>query len=678
MTDDYQSATRFDRFAALAVITALGITWPVLDLLGSNAEFFVARRSPKWEMVALTVALAVGVPLVVALLGSLPGRIGSILGTGLIAFTSTSLALLYVRRIPIPWWVATLIACGLGVAAAWAFHRFDPARLFARYLLPAPLVLVAVFLFTTPAGAVLADEGTAIGSPVEPANPTPVVMLVFDEFPVASLIDPDGNLRADQYPNFARLAADGTFFRNAITVEQQTTHSVPAMLTGVIPDQSKTPFAGQYPDNLFTALQDSYDLEVLETITQLCPRSLCEGIGQSTTPIIRDVGIVAGHLLLPEGLTGGLPQIDRGWGDFGAATADFDVVASFRENLEADPRKPIATLVEQIGQMGSGKPPLHFLHAVIPHHPWQFLPDGRRYPLISERAPGSDSPGWGPDEFLVAQAMQRHLLQIGYIDHALGQILDALDQAGIYEDALIVLVADHGISVRPGVAHQRQISDTTIGEIAAIPLFIKAPGQSGGVVDDRRALTIDIVPTIADVLGVDLPWDTDGVSLFGPDPGRTETTTIGPFSEATFGVGGAEKLEVAARLESLFPAGDPWALRPNGGPDLVGTTIDPANLASAGFTAELDRPTHYTAVDTTGDVIPSRLTAGLNGDVDGNEVLAVTVNGVVGAMTRSYVEEGEAFFQAMLPPEMFRDGNNDIAVFHVAEDGNLTLVGRSR
>jgi hypothetical protein len=417
---------------------------------------------------------------------------------------------------------------------------------------------------------------------------------------------------------------------------------------------------------------------VLETITQLCPRSLCEGIGQSTTPIVRDVGIVAGHLLLPEGLTGGLPQIDRGWGDFGAATSDFDVVASFRENFEADPRKPIATLVAQIGQTGTGKPPLHFLHAVVPHHPWQFLPDGRRYPLVSERAPGSDSPGWGPDEFLVAQAMQRHLLQVGYIDHALGQILDALDQAGIYDDSLIVLVADHGISVRPGVAHQRKISDTTIGEIAAIPMFIKAPDRVGGVIDDRRALTIDIVPTIADVLGLELPWDTDGVSLFGPDPGRTESTTIGPFSEATFGVDGSEKLEVAARLESLFPEGDPWALRPSGSEDLLGTPIDPTNLGSAGFTAALDRPTHYTAVDTTGDVIPSRLTGDLNGDVSGSEVLAVTVNGVVGAMTRSYIEDGEASFQAMLPPDLFRDGDNDIAVYEVADDGTLMLVERSR
>lgn len=677
MAAERQAPTRFDRFAALAVLTALGVTWPVLDLLGRNAEFFVARRSPKWEIVVLASALAVGIPLMVALIGSLPGRFGRLLGTFLIALTSASLALLYVRRAPLPWWAATAIAAAIGMAAAWAFIRFDPARLFARYLSPAPLVLVAVFLFTTPAGAVLADEGSEIGSPVVPGDPAPIVMLVFDEFPVASLIDPEGDLRVDRFPNFARLAGDATWYRNAVTVEQQTEHSVPAMLTGVVPDQSKTPFAGQYPDNLFTALQDSYDLEVLETITQLCPRSLCEGIGTSETPILRDVGVVAGHVLLPAGLTANLPQIDRGWGDFGAATSDFDVVAAFRQNFEADPRKPIATLIEDIGEDDADRPTLHFLHAVVPHHPWQFLPDGRRYPLTVERAPGSDSPGWGPDGFLVAQALQRHLLQVGYVDHALGQILDALEEAGTYDDAMIVLVADHGIAVRPNVPHQRQISNDTIGEVAAIPLFVKLPGQTEGAIDDRRALTVDIVPTIADVIDADLSWETDGVSLMGPDPGRTESTTVGPFSEATYGADGDEKLAVAARIEDLFPGGDPWKLTPGVGADLLGTEVDPESLDSVGLTARLDRPLFYTVVDTTGDVIPARLTGTLIGDVSGDEVIAVSVNGTIGAITRSYIEDDQPSFQAMIPPELFDDGENDIAFFLVGAGGELGRMAKS-
>ena len=38
-----------------------------------------------------------------------------------------------------------------------------------------------------------------------------------------------------------------------------------------------------------------------------------------------------------------------------------------------------------------------------------------------------------------------------------------------------------------------------------------------GNIDDYRAETIDIFPTIADALGIPLPWETDGMSLLAPD-----------------------------------------------------------------------------------------------------------------------------------------------------------------
>jgi hypothetical protein len=389
---------------------------------------------------------------------------------------------------------------------------------------------------------------------------------------------------------------------------------------------------------------------------------LCGETAPSTTPVLNDLGVVAGHVLLPAPFIDDLPPIDRSWGSFGVDTTDFDVVREFRAIFEADPRKHIWDFVERIDDDTGGRTGLYFLHALVPHHPWQFLPDGSRYPLNTERSPGSDSPGWGEDEFLVAQAMQRHLLQVGYVDHALGEILAALDDAGIYEDALIIMTADHGISVKPGVDHQRQIEDDTVGEIAEIPLLVKAPGREGGVIDDRRALTIDIMPTIADVLGTDLPWPADGVSLFGPDPGRTETTTTGPRSQITFGVDGTEKLAVAERLEGLFPGGDPFALLPDGAPDMRGQSVD-AGRAEAPFRATLDGSSAYDDVDLTSGVIPVRTTGKLLGDVQGDEFIGVAVNGTIGAVTRSYVEDGKPAFQAMVPPDLFRSGSNDVELF---------------
>ena len=666
--------SRVDRFAAVAVLTLFALTWPVLDLLGRNAEFFLARRSPKSEIVYLTLLATLLVPALFGLLGSLRGRLGLVVGLSLTGFLAAALAFLYVRRLPPPWWVTLPAALLLGLATTWAFRRFRTLRTVGRYLMVAPLPLLAVFLFTMPVGDVLREPDLTVGNPILVSDPAPVVMLVFDEFPLASIIDPDGNLRDLRYPNFGRLASDGLWFRNAVTVQQQTEHSVPAMLTGSVPDQSRIPVTGHYPFNLFTALRDRYDLHVHEAITQLCPRALCDGTTRSLSSLASDVSVVAGHVLLPEPLTRDLPPIDRGWGDFTAVTRDFDAAEEFRALLEAGARPPIDRFLDDIRSAGHQNPELFYLHALVPHHPWHFLPDGRSYPNVVDSNPASVDGGWEEDEFLVAQSMQRHLLQVGYADHVLGEVITALEEEAIYDESLIVVVADHGIAIRPGVDHQRQINEGSVGEIAAVPLFVKPPGSPGPVVDDRRALTIDILPTIADVLGAELPTDVEGISLLGPDPEREETTTIGPASSATYGVDGTEKMAVAARIEELFPGGDPWALRPEGSPDLIGTIVEGSGLEESGLRAVLREPWLYTDVDTTAEVIPARVGGSLYGDVDGTEILAVSLNGTIAAVTRSYLEEGRAAFLTMVPPLYLVDGRIEIEVYEVMPDGHLETV----
>ena len=680
MSDEASVASRRDRFAVLMALTALGVSWPVLELLSRNVEFFVVRRTSRWEIVGLGLLLAIGVPLVVAVIGSFRGTVGWVVGTALIIVTSFSVAWLYVRRAPLHWSLATALAIVIGLGVTRVFQRWDPARLLARLLSPAPLIMLLVFLFATPVGEFLSGSDTGAGSRLRPANSTPVMMIVFDELPEAALVDSSGDLRRDRFPNFARLAADGIWFSNAVTVNDSTEFSVPAMLTGVDPDGSKAPFTADHPENLFVALSEGRDLHVYETITQLCPESLCEATGNTSTPLLEDIGILAGHALLPDPLAGRLPPVDGAWADFGTSLAEFDSVASFREAFKADPRLPIEALVDDIGTTGSGGPPFYFLHAVVPHHPWQFLPDGRRYPLPVERAPGRSGAGWGDDDFLLAQASQRMLLQVEYTDTALGLILDALDQTGMYDDTAIVVVADHGIAIKQDVVHQRRVTSDTVGDIAAVPLFVKAPGGPAGVIDDRRAHTTDIAPTVAEILGTTLPWEVDGVSLLGPDPERTASTTGGPKGDVTYGADGHEHLEVAARLERWIPNGDPWLLRPASSPDILGDELEVVGLEPSPFSARLDQDESYDAIDLDLDVLAARVTGELRGDVDGTEVLAIVVNGKVGSLTRSFRDEdGErVLFQAMVPVEDWVDGPNDVAIVDIQPNGQFRLVERLR
>ncbi len=675
--------TRFDRIALPLALATMALAAPLLDLLGRNAEFFLSRRSPRIDVVVFALVIGVGIPLLFGALGWATGRLGRWPWLILMTLLGAVLARQVLRPLGLPDAVRTSLAViggvGLGVAGpAWSW-----LRTVGRYLSVAPLVVVAIFFFATPTGAVVRSSGAVIGASATPDNPVPIVIIGFDEFPVASIMRGDGSLNTEQYPNLARIARDGTWFRNTVGVEQQTEQAFPAILSGQIPQGDRPPYAGEYPNTIFSLLADSYDFTVIEAITQLCPEAVCgtpappAPAGDRARSLLRDSAVVSGHLFLPDFASSRLPPIEGRWGQFGTEVAgEFSAVAAFREQMDGDRRNAVADLVTAIDDHPTGRPFFGFLHILMPHHPWQYLPTGQAYPLVAEKSPGTTRTGWSDDQWLLDQGIQRHLLQVGYSDYALGQILDALDRQGVYDDAIVVVIADHGIAIEQNVFHQRYITPETVGQVAAVPLFIKGPGLEPGTVDDRRAETIDVVPTIADMLEIELPWQADGMSLLGPVD-RTSSTMRGPQGSVTFGIDGDEKLAVAADIARAFPTGDPYELRPPGTPDLAGEPVDLTDLGLSERTWALDRPEWYQDVDRSAPTIPTRITGRLDSRAGGSEILAVVVNGRVGAMVRAYLDpKGVPRFQAMIPPETLRAGDNTIELVEVA-GATLRLVERS-
>ena len=67
--------------------------------------------------------------------------------------------------------------------------------------------------------------------------------------------------------------------------------------------------------------------------------------------------------------------------------------------------------------------------------------------------------------------------------------------------ALVIVTADHGVSFRREVRGVTRLS-LNMADIAAVPLFVKYPGQTRGRTDRRAASVIDVLPTIADVLEI--------------------------------------------------------------------------------------------------------------------------------------------------------------------------------
>ena len=671
----------------LAGLSALAVAQPLFDLLARNAEFFAVRGSTRWDIVFFAVGLVVLPPLLLVGVEALAGLAHPRAATGAhLIFLGALVGLLVMQAVRSSDFEAApvlALAGATGVAAAAVYAYARPARMLLTVLAAAPLVFAGLFLLESPVSR-LVLHGTPEPRLAEVPSTAPVVMVVFDELPTVSLMDAEGEIDDERYPNFARLAGDATWYRNATTVHEWTTGAVPAILTGRRPETDDLPLYLDHPDNLFTLLGGGYQLRVMESQTHLCPDDLCnedrEPLPQRVGSLLSDLSIVYGHLVLPEGMSARLPSVTSSWRDFGAEEGP--VV-----RLQRGPSEPGGRATDYIGRDGEvqafvdgleapgRRPTLYFLHSLLPHHPWEYLPNGKVYASNLGTQPGMVDERWVGDPQLAIQGHQRHLLQVGYVDLLLGRILDRLEATGLYEDALIVLVADHGTSFRPH-GERRRIHGGNMAEIAFVPLFVKAPAQTAGRVVDEHVRTIDVLPTMAEILSVEIPWATDGRSVVEPTEGTREVVVATYSGEQVTGDLEemlAERDRILARQVSLFGDGDaaPGLYAAGPRPELLGQPVDGLAVSAGGeATFENFGETRY---DPESAFAPVRIYGRIRG-APGNQDIAVAVNGRIVATARSFEFNGETLVSTLAPEDAFRPGENSIRVYAVDGAGEQAVL----
>ena len=178
----------------------------------------------------------------------------------------------------------------------------------------------------------------------------------------------------------------------------------------------------------------------------------------------------------------------------------------------------------------SEEPPLYFMHVLLPHIPWAYLPSGKEYSLLplGPREQGHPLVGhgdilgmdrqthvWAGDELAVAQGRQRYLLQVGCVDRLLDRLVRRLKEVGLYDRSLVVITADHGVALLRDQP-LRGVTEATGPQLMSVPLLIKLPRQQRGVISDRNVESIDVLPTMAGILGIRLPWTPEGASALDP------------------------------------------------------------------------------------------------------------------------------------------------------------------
>lgn len=534
------SSSPLVRVLHLFTLCAFAFTQPLLTALEKQPVYLHDQQFSEIEIGVFFVALLLVLPLAFVGLDWLAQKVSwKCRGYGRNSvpfFLITLLLLSMVRPYSGHWWYWLYGTSGLLILivvlpCAWwltmLYERSSGLRFWLSLTSIGLIVFPGMFVWNwhrDHVAATTAKPGLNVG------NPVPVVFVIFDEFSGTTLMTPTAELDQARFPQFGRLAAMSTWYRNATTVSPRTDVAVPAVLSGNYPVTPPPPLAANYPGNLFELIEASraYDMKIFEPVSRLCPESINEepqferDHWKQSLELVHTMAAVYPRLIFTNDTPVWFPRIPREW--FGAHLGVDHGPAHFQSTLPGLFQYSGTDLRHQQQRhllrslKNTEKPEFCFFHTVYPHYPWSFLPSGTQYqseltaPRIPVGARGDLGEDWDNDPATVLRNEFRYRLQAGDADRFIGQLLDRLEEVGLLDRCLLIVTADHGVSFRPG--HSRRIPDAeSLPDIFSVPLFIKYPAQKEGHQDDRNIELIDLFPTIAELIELEIPQPIDGLAI---------------------------------------------------------------------------------------------------------------------------------------------------------------------
>ena len=233
------------RILHLFTLCAFAIGQPILTALSGQAVYLHDQKFGLIEISLLLVTLFLLVPLSCVVLDRF-ARLGSqrIQGWGsnsVLVLLTTLLLLSLIRPYATQWWAATQGSSGLMIIAfvipcSWGlvalYQQFAGVRVWLTVASLGLVIFPVHFLWNYQRFFAMQES---MRERAELQNPIPVVLIVFDEFSGITLMNERGEIDESRFPQFARLAKNSTWYRNATTVSPRTDIAVPAILSGQYP-----------------------------------------------------------------------------------------------------------------------------------------------------------------------------------------------------------------------------------------------------------------------------------------------------------------------------------------------------------------------------------------------------------------------------------------------------------
>lgn len=130
------------------------------------------------------------------------------------------------------------------------------------------------------------------------------------------------------------------------------------------------------------------------------------------------------------------------------------------------------------------------------HHPYK-MPESKYKMTLPKRYEGT--------------LVGNYILAQNYADYAMGQFLDQLKSSGLWEDSVIVFYGDHqGVSLYSLNGNEKSLMEEMVGheygytDMFNVPFIVHAPGIDQPAVYTQTGGQIDILPTVANLLGISM------------------------------------------------------------------------------------------------------------------------------------------------------------------------------
>lgn len=380
-----------------------------------------------------------------------------------------------------------------------------------RFAVELAAVGVAALVWGHPMALAPIDERVVTAAP--PPAGTPDVILISMDTTRADHMSTYGYARPTS-PNLTALAADALTFPEAKSVAQWTVPGHASMLTGMYPSRHGAHYSGDWKAGPKIAGRTRVFPLAADKVT------LAE--------MLRDRGYSTG------GFVANFANLDRAFG-FAQGFGRYEdspglllrpmphvvrFVQQFRPWFAKKPFRSAGELnaaaLTWMDAQPPNRPAFVFLNWLEPHH-WLAVPPydawAREIPtwrkwarkgLFTHAIPAKLAPD--AKEFITAS----YDGQIALMDAYLGELIAELKRRGRYENALIIVTADHGelLGEHDQVGHGGRMM---YEGLLRMPMVVKLPGadRPRGVVE-TPVQQVDVVPTVLAALGAPIPADVQG------------------------------------------------------------------------------------------------------------------------------------------------------------------------